>query len=233
MNELNYPFDPDFIRKKRKSLKRALKAPGGGTNRICRRIAVLGGSTTHDIIEILELFLLDNGIQPEFYESGYAQYFQDVMFDSPALCFNLANIVKSIFGRNKKALILDLDNTLWGGAVGDDGPEGMWHGGAWKYIIGSGLLHCFYIVAGQMLEPVFKKTARLLRVNTQCWSWRMFQGLRTFFMVCIGFVFFRASSAGDAVRMFKASMAFNPWIFTDGSLLRLGYDAGEFIYQNF
>lgn len=85
MNELNYPFDPDFILKKRKSLKRALKAPGGGTNRICRRIAVLGGSTTHDIIEILELFLLDNGIQPEFYESGYAQYFQDVMFDSPGL----------------------------------------------------------------------------------------------------------------------------------------------------
>lgn len=29
MNELNYPFDPDFILKKRKSLKRALKAPGG------------------------------------------------------------------------------------------------------------------------------------------------------------------------------------------------------------
>ncbi len=28
MNELNYPFDPDFILKKRKSLKRALKAPG-------------------------------------------------------------------------------------------------------------------------------------------------------------------------------------------------------------
>ena len=43
----------------------------------------------------------------------------------PALCFNLANIVKSIFGRNKKALVLDLDNTLWGGVVGDDGPEGI------------------------------------------------------------------------------------------------------------
>ena len=85
MNELNYPFDSDFILKKRKSLKKALKAPGGGTNRICKRIAVLGGSTTHDIVEILELFLLNNGIQAEFYESGYAQYFQDVMFDSPEL----------------------------------------------------------------------------------------------------------------------------------------------------
>ena len=52
MNELNYPFDSDFILKKRKSLKKALKAPGGGTNRICKRIAVLGGSTTHDIVEI-------------------------------------------------------------------------------------------------------------------------------------------------------------------------------------
>ncbi len=29
MNELNYPFDSDFILKKRKSLKKALKAPGG------------------------------------------------------------------------------------------------------------------------------------------------------------------------------------------------------------
>lgn len=28
MNELNYPFDPGFILKKRKSLKRTLKAPG-------------------------------------------------------------------------------------------------------------------------------------------------------------------------------------------------------------
>ncbi|MCI9584555.1 MAG: MBOAT family protein [Clostridium sp.] len=105
---------------------------------------------------------------------------------------------------------------------------GLWHGGAWKYIIGSGLLHCFYIIAGQMLEPVFKKTARMMRVNTQSWSWRLFQNLRTFFLVCIGFVFFRASSAGDAVRILKATLSFNPWIFTDGSLLRLGLDGPDF-----
>lgn len=28
--------------------------------------------------------------------------------------------------------------------------------------------------------------------------------------------------------MFKTSLAFNPWIFTDGSLLRLGLDAQDF-----
>ena len=43
----------------------------------------------------------------------------------PELAFNLANMIKAVFGKNKKALVLDLDNTLWGGVVGDDGPEGI------------------------------------------------------------------------------------------------------------
>ncbi len=43
----------------------------------------------------------------------------------PYLSFNIANIIKSIYGKNKKALVLDLDNTLWGGIVGDDGVENL------------------------------------------------------------------------------------------------------------
>ncbi|MCI9270116.1 MAG: HAD-IIIC family phosphatase [Dorea sp.] len=43
----------------------------------------------------------------------------------PYLSFNVANIIKSIFGKNKKGLVLDLDNTLWGGVVGDDGVENI------------------------------------------------------------------------------------------------------------
>ncbi len=43
----------------------------------------------------------------------------------PELAFNLANMIKAIYGKNKKALVLDLDNTLWGGIVGDDGPENI------------------------------------------------------------------------------------------------------------
>ena len=41
----------------------------------------------------------------------------------PELAYNIANIIKSIYGKNKKAFVLDLDNTLWGGIVGDDGPD--------------------------------------------------------------------------------------------------------------
>lgn len=262
LKELEYPFDSEYILKKSKSLRRGLLSDG--SVRLHKRIAVLGGSTTHDIVRILELFLLNQGIEPEFYESEYGMYWEDAMFGneelnsfSPDLIFihtslrnihtfpgvstsveeveqllsaeygkftamwekleqdwhcpivqnnfeypyfrlmgnqdgvdihgrtyyvnrlnqkfaeyagnhanffindinyqsavfgldewsapqywhmykyalclkaipwmahNVANIVKSIYGKNKKSLVLDLDNTLWGGIVGDDGVENL------------------------------------------------------------------------------------------------------------
>jgi predicted enzyme involved in methoxymalonyl-ACP biosynthesis len=35
----------------------------------------------------------------------------------PYLSFNVENIIKSIFGKNKNGFVLDLDNTLWGGVM--------------------------------------------------------------------------------------------------------------------
>ena len=83
MKELEYPFDNSYIMKKSKSIKKALLA--NGSDRIKKKIAVLGGSTTHDIIRILELFLLNYDIEPVFYESEYGQYWQDAMFPSDEL----------------------------------------------------------------------------------------------------------------------------------------------------
>ena len=56
MKELEYPFDNGFIMKKKRSLKRQLL--GDGAVRLKKRVAVLGGSTTDDIVSVLELFLL-------------------------------------------------------------------------------------------------------------------------------------------------------------------------------
>lgn len=39
----------------------------------------------------------------------------------PYLSYNLSNIISALYGKTKKALVLDLDNTLWGGVIGDDG----------------------------------------------------------------------------------------------------------------
>lgn len=262
MEALEYPFDADNILTQKKKLKRQLLEKN--TEWLEKRIAILGGATTADIRLMLELFLLHQGIKPEFYESEYNQYYQDAVFPNealetfapdivyvctsnrnvtayprlsdseaeveqllreqtekfrhiwesleqrfhcpviqnnfemplfrlmgnrdasdihgavnfltrlnmefyqyarehdnfyicdinyisadyglkewadpfywhmykyalnvsaiPYLAHNVANIIKSIFGKNKKGLVLDLDNTLWGGVIGDDGVDNI------------------------------------------------------------------------------------------------------------
>jgi FkbH-like protein len=41
----------------------------------------------------------------------------------PAYAASLAGLVRGMVGLSRKCLVLDLDNTLWGGVVGDDGVE--------------------------------------------------------------------------------------------------------------
>lgn len=83
MRELEYPFDEELIIKKKKALKKALLAERSDFTPV--KIAILGGSTTNDIRQILELFLLNNGIWPCFYESEYNRYYEDIVFENPAL----------------------------------------------------------------------------------------------------------------------------------------------------
>lgn len=84
MRELEYPFNSEKIINKKKSLKRQLLETLPH-NAIEKRIAILGGETTQNIKLILELFLLNYGIKPLFYESEYNQWFEDGMFPNPEL----------------------------------------------------------------------------------------------------------------------------------------------------
>jgi FkbH-like protein len=43
----------------------------------------------------------------------------------PGYAHSVVSLLRSILGRSKKVLALDLDNTLWGGVVGDVGPGGI------------------------------------------------------------------------------------------------------------
>ena len=43
----------------------------------------------------------------------------------PAVAKSIADIILAYLGRFKKCLVLDLDNTMWGGIIGDDGMEGI------------------------------------------------------------------------------------------------------------
>jgi FkbH-like protein len=43
----------------------------------------------------------------------------------PLYTDHVARIIAAIRGKSRRALILDLENTLWGGVIGDDGLEGI------------------------------------------------------------------------------------------------------------
>ena len=59
---------------------------------------------------------------PNVYTSTEMVLSVDVL---PAVASRVLDIVCAVRGSMKKCLILDLDNTLWGGVVGDDGWEGL------------------------------------------------------------------------------------------------------------
>lgn len=106
---------------------------------------------------------------------------------------------------------------------------GIWHGGDWKYVIGSGLLHWFYIVTGELLEPFFAKGMEKFHINPKSKWVDAFRVLRTFFLVNIGFIFFRAASVGDAFHMLRAAVNIgNIGVLFNGSIFTLGLDFIEF-----
>ena len=43
----------------------------------------------------------------------------------PDVAWSAARLIRAILGKTKKVLVLDLDNTLWGGVIGDDGVSGI------------------------------------------------------------------------------------------------------------
>ncbi len=84
MKELEYPFNAEQIIKKKKAFYKQL-TDNNSINYIEKKIAILGGETTQNIRLVLELFLLNYGIKPVFYESEYNQYYEDGMFPNARL----------------------------------------------------------------------------------------------------------------------------------------------------
>lgn len=108
---------------------------------------------------------------------------------------------------------------------------GIWHGAAWKYIA-YGLYQATFVSTATLLEPIYSKFRRMLNINIQCYSWRIFQIVRTVFLVTIGRYFSRGDSFLSAIHMLKSTVSeFNPWVLFDGSLYQLGLDSKNFHFM--
>jgi FkbH-like protein len=68
--------------RKRRSLRRELSAREGLRP---LRIAVLGGSTTNELVDLWELYLLHEGFAPVFHQSEYGQFYEEAVLHTDAL----------------------------------------------------------------------------------------------------------------------------------------------------
>ena len=104
---------------------------------------------------------------------------------------------------------------------------GVWHGADFKYIA-YGLYQAFFIICGILFEPYLIRLTKALKINTETFSWKLFQILRTFVLIVIGRYFSRAASFSAALVMMKNTLVFNPRVFFDDSLYTLGLTQGDF-----
>ena len=86
---------------------------------------------------------------------------------------------------------------------------GIWHGSSWKYMIGEGWFFWVVIVAGQVFEPVSKKVKEKLHIKDENIIWNAFQIARTFLLVSIGNIAFRADSLAQTFYMYKRAFVWN------------------------
>lgn len=103
---------------------------------------------------------------------------------------------------------------------------GIWHGITLQRII-NGLYHATLISASVALAPVFKKLTEKLKINTQCFSFRLFQMLRTFLLLAISRIITQAATLRHALRMIKRLFTSWSWDLitgADGSIYKLGVD---------
>ncbi len=75
-----------------------------------------------DLAELQNKFGRDKMFAPNTYANTEMVLRMDVL---PFVASRVMDIVSAVKGQFKKCLILDLDNTVWGGVIGDDGMEGI------------------------------------------------------------------------------------------------------------
>ena len=104
---------------------------------------------------------------------------------------------------------------------------GLWHGGAWKFVV-YGLWHGCFIAGGSLLGPWLLKRRRGLGIRDNNPVITGIKIFLTFCVVSIGYYFFRADSLRTALAMLKRSVT-HPLVHQlfDGSFSGLGLGAAS------
>lgn len=82
---------------------------------------------------------------------------------------------------------------------------GIWHGANSKYIA-FGVWNGLIIMMSALLEPIYNRVLKTLRIKDSFWLWQLFQMIRTFVIVAIGYVFDIADNFTNAVQMIMKAL---------------------------
>ncbi len=105
--------------------------------------------------------------------------------------------------------------------------SGIWHGSGYKFLFW-GMMHATYQIAGGLMGPIKSRIYRALQLSEQSGMRRMMQCVGVFCWVSLAWIIFRAESLRIGLHMIKSVLCVhNPWIFFDGSLLRMGLNWKE------
>ena len=101
---------------------------------------------------------------------------------------------------------------------------GLWHGGAWKYVLGMGLWFWSCIALSDMTRPYIKRLWKWMQVDTDNFGWRLLNSVRVFALIAVGDMFFRLESVTETIREIRNGfIIFNPWILWDRNcFVRMG-----------
>lgn len=91
-------------------------------------LLLMEGAAARGNVYIVDVASLQNEVGRNVFHDEKLYYIAKMPFSMdilPRIAKEVLTIVRTIRGQFKKCVVLDLDNTLWGGVVGDDGLEGI------------------------------------------------------------------------------------------------------------
>ena len=91
-------------------------------NREMAELVAGSGDVLLDVAGLAETVGLADWHDPQLWNLAKISFSDQFI---PLYADHVARVVAAMRGRSRKALILDLDNTVWGGVIGDDGLEGI------------------------------------------------------------------------------------------------------------
>jgi FkbH-like protein len=93
-----------------------------GINRELANFVLDSGDVLLDVAGLAETVGLADWHNPQLWNMAKISFSDELI---PLYADHVARTIAAIRGKSHKVLVLDLDNTVWGGVIGDDGLEGI------------------------------------------------------------------------------------------------------------